>query len=111
MAFFFDSAARTPKALAPGITSRTFWGERMLLQLVDLKPDATIPPHSHPHEQLGMVVKGEMELTIGGETRAVKVGDVYVIPGDVEHAVRMGAEPCQVVEMFAPVREEYKFPD
>lgn len=111
MAYFFDPALRTARELLPGISTRTFWGERMLLSLVDLEPNASIPPHSHPHEQVGMVVRGGMELTIAGETRRVKVGDVYVVPGDVEHSVRMGAEPCQVVETFAPVREEYKFPD
>ncbi len=83
----------------------------MLISLVDLAPGASIPPHGHLHEQVGMVVKGEMELTIAGETRVVKEGDIYVVPGDVQHSVRLGNEPCQVVEMFAPVREEYKFPD
>ncbi len=111
MTYFFDPATRTPKELVPGIMSRTFWGDRMLVSLVDLAPNASIPPHSHPHEQVGMVIHGQMELTIAGETRMVKEGDVYVVPGDVVHAVRMGSEPCQVVEMFAPVREEYKFPD
>ncbi len=111
MAYFFDPAARTPKELLPGIATRTFWGERLLLSLVDLAPDASIPPHSHSHEQAGMVVRGEMELTIGGEARVVRVGDIYVVPGGVEHSVRMGVEPCQVLEAFAPVREEYKFPD
>ena len=111
MAYFFDSAARTAKELLPGIRARTFWGERMLLSLVDLAARATIPPHSHPHEQVGIVMQGEMELTIAGETRLVRVGDVYVIPGGVEHSVRMGEAPCQVAETFAPAREEYKFPD
>lgn len=111
MAYFFDPAVRTPKELLPGVVTRTFWGERMLVSLVDLAPNAVIPPHSHPHEQVGMVVRGQMELTISGETRVVKEGDVYVVPGDVSHSVRLGIEPCQVVEAFAPVREDYKFPD
>ena len=111
MAYFFDSATRTPKELLPGIMTRTFWGERMLLSLVDLAPHAAIPPHAHPHEQVGMVLEGEMEVTIGGETRVVKAGDVYVAPGGVEHSVRLADGACRVVEMFAPVREEYKFPD
>lgn len=111
MTYFFDSSARTPRELLPGISTRTFWGERMLLSLVDLAPHATIPPHSHSHEQIGIVVQGEMELTIAGEMRVVKVSDVYVAPGGVEHSVRVGALGCQVAETFAPVREEYKFPD
>lgn len=111
MTHFFDSSQRTAKELLPGISVRTFWGERMLLSLVDLEAHATIPPHSHPHEQVGIVVSGRMELTVDGETREVAPGDVYVVPGGVTHSVRMGAEPCQVAETFAPVREEYKFPD
>ena len=111
MAYFFDSSKRTARELLPGISSRTFWGEKMLLSLVDLAPHADIPTHSHPHEQIGIIISGHMELTVAGEAREVGPGDVYVVPGDVKHSVRMGAEPCQVAETFAPVREEYKFPD
>ena len=95
----------------PGVASRTFWGDRMLISLVDLEAGATIPPHTHPHEQVGMVISGTMELTIADETRQVSPGDIYIMPGGVEHSVRLGAGPCQVLEAFAPVREEYKFPD
>lgn len=111
MAYFFDSTARTPRELLPGVISRTFWGERMLMSLVDLAPGADIPAHSHPHEQVGIVMDGEMEMTIGEETRQLKSGDIYVIPGGVSHSVRLCAAPCRVFETFAPVREEYKFPD
>ena len=111
MTYFFDSSQRTARELLPGVSSRTFWGERMLLSLVDLAPHARIPAHSHPHEQIGIVISGRMELTVAGETRVVGPGDVYVAPGGVEHSVQLGAEGCQVAETFAPVREEYKFPD
>jgi quercetin dioxygenase-like cupin family protein len=111
MTHFFDSSTRTPRELLPGVKARTFWGDRMLLSLVDLAPHTVIPAHSHPHEQIGIVISGRMELTVDGEAREVGPGDVYVVPGDVKHGVRMGAEPCQVAETFAPVREEYKFPD
>ena len=72
-------------------------------------PHAVIPPHSHPHEQIGMCLEGEFPFTIGDETRTVKPGDVWVIPGGVEHSVAMGDMPGLVVEMFSPVREEYKY--
>lgn len=111
MAYFFDSAARTRKELLPGVAVRTFWGDRMLLSLVDLDPNTTIPPHAHSHEQMGMVLSGTVEFTIAGETRLLGPGDIYIAPGGVEHSVRLGDGGCQVLEAFAPVREEYKFPD
>lgn len=111
MTYFYDSTQRTPRETVPGVSIRTFWGERMLLALIDLAPNAVIPPHSHMHEQVGSLVAGEMEMTVGGETRTVRVGDVYVVPGNVVHSVTVSPAGAQAVEVFAPVREEYKFPE
>ncbi len=111
MTYYFDSAARTRKELLPGVATRTFWGDRMLLSLVDLDPNTTIPLHAHPHEQVGMVLSGTVEFTIAGETRQLGPGHIYIAPGGVEHSVRLGDSACQILEAFSPVREEYKFPD
>jgi quercetin dioxygenase-like cupin family protein len=111
MPYFYDASQRTTRENIPGVTLRTFWGDKMLLALIDLAPGAVIPPHSHPHEQAGTLVSGEMEMTVGGETRTVRVGDVYIVPGDVVHSVAVGPAGAQAVEVFAPAREEYKFPD
>jgi quercetin dioxygenase-like cupin family protein len=109
MTYFFDPAGRTPKELLPGVTTRTFWGDRILLSSVDLAPGAVIPPHSHPHEQVGMLLRGEMQVTIAGETRTVKPGDIYIAPGGIEHSVVVGEAASQAIEAFSPVREEYKY--
>ncbi len=107
--YFHDSRTRAAKTLVPGVDARTFWGERMLVAVVDLDAGAVIPPHSHPHEQVGTVLEGTLSFTIGGETRQVGPGDVWVIPGGVEHSVIMGDTPARVVEMFSPAREDYKY--
>jgi unsaturated pyranuronate lyase len=109
MTTFHDPDMRAFKDLAPGVHARTFWGERMLMALVDLDANAIIPTHSHPHEQVGIVIKGEPEFTIAGEVKKLKPGDMYVIPGGVGHSVIVGLEPAQVLDVFSPVREEYKY--
>jgi quercetin dioxygenase-like cupin family protein len=111
MPYFFDPETRTGKELVPGVVVRTFWGEQMLASLVDLAAGAIVPSHSHPHEQFGMLIRGEMQMTIAGETRTVQAGDLYFVPGGVEHGVHVGATDAQAIEAFSPVREEYKFPD
>jgi quercetin dioxygenase-like cupin family protein len=55
-----------------------------------------------------MVVKGEMELTIAGETRPVAPGGAYHIPSDTVHSARCLKGPAEVIEVFAPVREDFK---
>jgi len=107
--YFYDPQTRPFKDLLSGVHARTFWGENLLLALVDLDPEAVIPTHSHPHEQGGIVLEGEMEFTIADEVRQVKPGDLYIIPGGVEHSVRVGPQAVRVLDIFSPVREEYKY--
>jgi quercetin dioxygenase-like cupin family protein len=106
---YYDPATRNPKVLLPGIAARTFWGDKMLAAVVDLDPNTELPMHSHPHEQLGIVIHGEIEFTIDNEVRTLKPGDVYIIPGGVEHAAKTFDHPVKVMDVFSPVREAYKY--
>ncbi len=107
--FFHNPSQRQAKELLPGINARTFWGEKMLVAVADLDPHTHLPMHSHPHEQVGIVLEGEIEFTVAGEVRRLQPGDVYVIPGGVEHEARTFDQPVKVMDVFSPVREEYKY--
>ena len=107
--YFHNPQERTPKELLPGIEARTFWGEKMLAAVVELEPHVHLPLHSHPHEQVGIVLAGEIEMTVAGERRLLRPGEVYVIPGGVEHEARTFEQPVKVMDVFSPVREEYKY--
>ena len=72
--YFHDPEARPRKELLPGIITRTFWGDQMLISLVEVQPKAVVPPHSHPHEQLGYVVEGELTMNVKGESKAAESG-------------------------------------
>ena len=106
--YFFDAENREPKEVAPGIRIRTFWQQQMLIAMVELDANAVLPEHDHPHEQGGVVLSGELIFTIGGETRTCTAGDSYLIPGGVRHSAIAGANGAQVMDVFSPVREEYK---
>ena len=108
MPYFFDPSEVKRRELAPGITLRTIWGEKVMMSLVEIAPEGVVPNHTHPHEQAGMILQGEVEFTIGGETKRLKQGDAYVIPGGVEHGV-VGADGWALaLDIFSPPREEYK---
>jgi len=107
--YYFNPEDRQTKELLPGIIARTFWGEQMLAAVVDLDLDTVLPMHSHPHEQLGIVIHGTIEFNIAGEIKTLKAGDVYIIPGNVEHGAKTFNDPVQVMDVFSPVREEYKY--
>ena len=109
MQYFCDLEGREAKEIAPGVHIRTFWGREMLLSIADLAVNAVVPTHRHPHEQAGAVISGEFELTIGGKTRWLKPGDIYIVPGGVEHGGRTGDAPARILDIFSPVREEYQY--
>jgi quercetin dioxygenase-like cupin family protein len=92
----------------PGVTIRTAAAERMMLSLVDLAPRSVVEEHAHPHEQVGMVISGRAVFVVGGEEKTLGPGDMYRIPGGVRHKVRALEEPVQALDIFTPVREEYR---
>lgn len=107
--YYYDPAEREGKELVPGIMARTFWGQHMLAAVVDLQPHTELPSHSHPHEQLGIVIQGEIEFEIDGQVRRLGPGGVYVIPGGVIHRARTFDQAVQVLDVFSPVRQEYQY--
>jgi quercetin dioxygenase-like cupin family protein len=81
----------------------------MLAAVVDLDPNVHLPRHSHPHEQLGIVIEGQIEFIIADQKKVLNPGEVYLIPGGVEHEARTFDLPVKVLDVFSPVREEYKY--
>lgn len=106
---FPDINSRAYKTLAEGVHARTFWGDNMLMAIVDIEANAVIPCHHHPHEQVGIVLTGELDFYIENEYRHLKQGEIYIIPSNIEHKVICGTQPAQVLDIFSPVREEYKY--
>jgi quercetin dioxygenase-like cupin family protein len=96
------------KTLAPGIEAKIAYGEKIMLSFVDLPAGGIVPAHSHPHEQGGVCLAGAMEFTIGDETRIVRQGQGWMIPGGVVHAVKGLEQGARALDIFYPHREDYK---
>ena len=109
MSYFVDAENRDPMSLVPGARTRTFWGENILLSLVEIDANSEVPTHTHPHEQAGMLVEGELEMGVAGEVKLLKPGDMYIIPGGVEHYAKCGDVTALALDIFSPVREEFKY--
>jgi quercetin dioxygenase-like cupin family protein len=83
-------------------------GEKMMMVLNATLPNHSVPVHSHPHEQIGMVYSGRALLKIGDEERIAKKGDFYCIPANVPHSdVCIGDKPFVMLDIFCPLREDF----
>lgn len=59
----------------------------------------------HQGEEAGLVLKGEIEVTIGTETRVLTAGEAYYYNTNVPHRFRnIGDTPCQLVSCTTPAR-------
>jgi quercetin dioxygenase-like cupin family protein len=94
--------------LAPGVRASPLFGNGAMLNLIDFEPHATVPVHSHPHEQLGVVIEGRLVMHIAGVDHELGPGGAYQIPGGVEHGAWTMEAACRVLDVFQPVREDYR---
>ena len=103
---YFDIQSIDPKSPANGIEMRIIPGENMTFVYFNLASGSVVPEHSHPHEQIGTVLKGSVELNIAGEKKVVTAGGAYHIPGNVVHSGKTQDKPAEVIEVFSPARKD-----
>jgi quercetin dioxygenase-like cupin family protein len=102
-----QGASITP---VPGIHIRSMTGDKLMFIFVRIDPHAEVPHHQHVNEQVGTVIEGTLTITIGGESRAISVGDAYHIPANVPHSAKADEQGCLVIDVFSPPREDYRMP-
>ncbi len=80
-------------------------GKNMTLAYSRIQPNAKIPEHKHPHEQLGYCLEGEARYIIGDKTYNVKKGYSIVIPANTIHSAEIiGDHEFVSIEAFSPPR-------
>ncbi|MGH9209832.1 MAG: cupin domain-containing protein [Acidimicrobiales bacterium] len=102
----------------PGFRRRIITGDRMQLCFWRIKGGAEGSVlHHHPeHEQLGVVVKGRLELRIGDPETAPRSslgpGELYIAPAGVWHGDSRffgddELDECWILDVFVPPREDW----
>ncbi len=82
----------------PGISLRLLRGPTACATFVEASRESTVPKHSHG-AQWGIVVAGELVLTIEGKTRVLRPGDEYFVPAGVAHSAKLKAG-VRVIDFF-----------
>jgi quercetin dioxygenase-like cupin family protein len=82
----------------PGIRGWLLQGAKGQAVFFDIGPGVRVPVHSHC-AQWGIVVEGEMSLTIAGRVRTYRKGDWYAIAAGEEHAAEFITR-VNVIDVF-----------
>jgi quercetin dioxygenase-like cupin family protein len=80
-------------------------GERTSVQHFHIEPGASVPEHSHEHEQAGYVVHGTFTFSVDGTEHVISPGESYHIPGGEVHGAENRADiPVDGIDIFSPPR-------
>jgi len=75
--------------------------ERLRLVLFCLRPGQEVPEHATPSEVVFLVLEGEGEVGIGGESHRAGSGDILSCPPDAPHSLK-GEKDFAVLAFIAP---------
>lgn len=93
--------------LRPGFARRAIAGANISAVRVIADETTTFDGrlHHHEHEQLLVMISGEMHLKVGDEDIVARPGDMVFFPPGVNHgATGVGPEGAEYYEIFSPSR-------
>jgi quercetin dioxygenase-like cupin family protein len=88
-----------------GLEFRPVLAPNTMVNFVDFAEHTTAPLHVHEEEQITIVLEGEFEFTLDGQTRTMRAGDVAVIPSWVPHGAQTRDTTCREIDVFNPPRK------
>ena len=88
--------------------SIVFSSDKIMFLLAEIPPREIVPEHSHPHEQMGICLKGRAEFRAGEEKKTVEEGMFYWFePWEKHSVVSLVDEPSLFLDVFSPPRQDY----
>lgn len=83
----------------PGIKSQIESGANLTMAFMEIAVGTKGAAHDHPFDQCGVVVEGEIEMSIGEEKKLIKAMETYFIPTGVSHNFKTIASSAKIVDV------------
>ncbi|HRH46164.1 MAG TPA: cupin domain-containing protein [Pyrinomonadaceae bacterium] len=90
-----------------GIERQMVIGKNIMICRFRFAPFLVTPEHTHPHEQMTLVVKGKVKFIIEGKPQIMSAGDVLHFPPHNRHGATMLDEEVILIDIFSPIREDF----
>ena len=93
--------------VSEGIERQMVVGQNMMMCRFRFAPFLVTPEHTHPHEQMTLVIKGNVKFTVDGLAHFLSPGDVLHFPPHNRHGATMLNEEVILIDIFSPIREDF----
>jgi quercetin dioxygenase-like cupin family protein len=85
---FVDTKSIPAVSRKPGWYGRQFDSPSMSFVHYEFDAGATVHRHAHDQEEVWHILEGELDVSIGGDTRRAGPGMVAIVPANTEHEVK-----------------------
>jgi len=102
---FWDLKALELEEFRPGIWSKVEAGSSLTMAFMEIGPNKEGSAHSHPFDQCGVVVEGEIEMSIGEEKISLRPIEAYFIPAGIRHKWKTTNLTAKILEVVAMLNE------
>ena len=91
----------------PGFEQVVFRGIDQMIGLTKVTPELEdAEAHTHPYEQVNMLIEGRVDLLIDGERVELEPYHALVVPPEIPHTARAVEGESATLIVFWPLRED-----
>ena len=83
-----------------GTVRKTWVGDRAVLTRVIVKANSRGKPHTHGAEQVSMIVRGGVKVTMHGQERIAKAGAIVHIPANAVHMFEILEDETEILDVY-----------
>jgi len=96
---FWDLKTIKLDEFRPGILSKVESGKNLTMAFMEITPNKEGTAHDHPFDQCGIVIEGEIEMSMGQEKKLLKSMETYFIPAGVKHNWKTFSLPAKILDI------------
>jgi len=85
----------------PGIRSKLESGANLAMAFMEIAPNKEGVAHDHPFDQCGIVIEGEIEMSVGEEKKLLRPMETYFIPSGVRHNWKTANSSAKILDIVA----------
>lgn len=93
---------------APGAITTPATGTSLQAVRVEFAPHSSFAEHTHPHEQMSIILSGRAIVHVEGQSREIGPGSVVLVPPHQSHGMTILDEPVVSIEVFTPPRADLR---
>jgi quercetin dioxygenase-like cupin family protein len=101
---FWDLRTLRLDEFRPGIWSKLESGSNLTMAFMEIAPNKEGTTHDHPFDQCGIVIEGEIEMSVGEEKRLLRSMETYFIPAGVKHNWKTTGLPAKILDIVVKQR-------